>query len=220
LKWIRQWDFIPAEITYTIYNDTRTLQSFLFVMRPFGFSTRSGESVRFNLERHGEGLIQPFRFVGQDVTVPVGEYWFNRVSLSANTFASRLFSVTYNVSGGGFFDGSSVQQLFQARIRASKYLSVSGIWEQNEVRLPQGQFSTTLIGNRLEYAFTPNLFGLIFTQWSNTSDLMILNFRLQWIPIIGADFFFIVNHVVNTSEADWTPIQTAVVGKLIWRFVI
>lgn len=220
LKWIRQWDFIPAEFTYTLYNDTRALQSFLYVMRPLGFSTRRGESFSINLERHGEGLIEPFRFVGQTVTVPQGTYWFNRISMRAATFESRLVSVNYNISGGGFFDGNSLQQLFQARIRASKYLSISGIWEQNEVQLPQGQFSTTLIGNRLDYAFSPNLFGLIFTQWSNTSDLMILNFRLQWIPIIGADFFLIVNHVVNTSEAEWTPVQSAVVGKLIWRFVI
>lgn len=220
LKWIRQWDFMPAEITYTIYNDTRVLQSFLYVMRPFGFSTRSGEFININLERHGEGLISPFRFSGQTVTVPEGVYWFNRGSLRAGTFESRLLSLTYNWSTGQFFNGTSNQQLLQARLRASKYLSISGILEQNDVRLPQGNFSTTLIGNRMEYAFSPNLFGLIFTQWSNTSDLLIFNFRLQWIPIIGADFFFIVNHVVHTGPENWTPVQTAVVGKLIWRFAI
>jgi hypothetical protein len=219
-RWIRQWDFVPAEITYTIYNDTRLMQSFLYVMRPFGFSTRKGEFFQVNLERHGEGLIAPFRVPGQDVVIPVGEYWFSRGSLRTGTFPGRVFSLNFRVSAGEFFEGSSVQQYFETRFRASKYLSIAGFLEQNTVDVPQGAFNTTLLGNRLEYAFTPNLFGLIFTQWSNTSDLLIFNFRLQWIPIIGADFFFIVNHVVNTGGEQWEPVQSAVAGKLIWRFAI
>ena len=48
----------------------------------------------------------------------------------------------------------------------------------------------------------------------------LLNFRLQWIPIIGADFFFIVNQAYDTSGNSWTLERTTVLGKLIWRFVI
>jgi hypothetical protein len=220
LRWIRQWDFVPAEITYTVYNDTRVLQSFLYVARPFGFSTRRGEFFQLNYELHGEGLIVPFKVPGQDVVIPVGTYYFHRGLVRAGTFAGRTFSVNAAFSAGQFFDGHSVQQNYGIRFRASKYLSITGFLEQNTVDVPQGAFNATLMGNRLEYAFTPNLFGLIFTQWSNTSDLLIFNFRLQWIPIIGADFFFIVNHVINTGGEQWEPVQSAVAGKLIWRFAI
>ncbi|MCH8556066.1 MAG: hypothetical protein LAT76_12970, partial [Schleiferiaceae bacterium] len=219
-RWIRQWDINPGEFTYTIYNDTRALQTFLWTVRPFGFSTRSGEYFAVQVEHSAEGLIEDFNIRSDEVVIPKGEYWFTRYSINGNSFASRFISGRFRISSGQFFEGTRTEQYYETRIRASKYLSISAVVEQNDVQLPQGSFTTTLFGNRLEYAFNPNLFGLVFTQWNNDQELLILNYRLQWIPIIGADFFLIINHVVKTGNTEWVPQQTAVIGKLIWRFAI
>ncbi|MCC5917615.1 MAG: carbohydrate binding family 9 domain-containing protein [Cryomorphaceae bacterium] len=227
LSWIRQWDFTPGQLTYTIYNDTRFIQSFLYEIRPFGFFTRSGEYFNFMIDRHAEGLIEDFIIYRKDegaetrqVVIDKGEYWYTRYRFQAGTFGSRTLSGDVRFSFGEFYGGSSTQQVWSARWRTSAYLTVSTSVEWNNVNLPDGSFSNQLLGTRFEYALNPRVFGLIYAQINQDRDLFIFNFRLQWIPIIGADFFFIVNHIVNTSEVQLIEPQTQILGKLIWRFVL
>jgi len=225
-SWIRQWDFTPGQLTYTIYEDTRNIQSFLYEIRPFGFFTRSGEFFNVMVDHHAEGLIEDFpiyRPQGRPddaVTIPQGEFWFTRYRLQAGTFSSRTLSGSVRLSTGQFYNGTSTQQRWEGRWRTSPYLTVSAFLEWNNVNMPEGDFSNQLFGTRLEYAFNPRVFGLLYTQINQDADLFVLNFRLQWIPIIGADFFFIVNHIMNTSEITLIEPQTQILGKLIWRFVM
>lgn len=226
LSWIRQWDFTPGQLTYTMWNDTRSIQSFLYEIRPLGFFTRSGEYFNVMIDHHAEGLIQDFRIYAprgrpdDAVTIEEGEYWFTRFRLQAGTFTSRTLSGNVRFSTGEFYGGTSTQQVWEGRWRTSPYLTVSAFLEWNNVNLPEGEFSNQLFGSRLEYAFNPRVFGLLYTQINQDADLFVLNFRLQWIPIIGADFFFIVNHIMNTSEIQIMEPQTQILGKLIWRFVM
>jgi hypothetical protein len=76
------------------------------------------------------------------------------------------------------------------------------------------------VSSRLQYAITPDLFGNLFTQWNNQDNLIITNFRLHWIPVLGADFYFIVNQRFDTQGGDLHVEKTTVIGKLIWRFVL
>ena len=223
--WIRQWNLSPGTITYTIYNDTRFIQSFLYQVEPIGFSTRSGEYFNFFVERHAEGLIRDFRIYRPEgreedwISIPKAEYWFTRYRLQAGTFSSRTLSGQVRFSTGQFYTGTSTQQTWEARWRTSSYLTASASLEWNNVNLAEGSFSNQLLGTRLEYALNPRVFGLLYAQVNQDADLFIFNFRLQWIPIIGADFFFIVNHIVNSSEVILFEPQTQILGKLIWRFV-
>lgn len=225
-SWIRQWDFTPGQLTYTLYNDTRTIQSFLYEIRPFGFFTRSGEYFNVMVDRHAEGVIGGFDIYApqgrpnERVYIVEGEYWFTRIRLQAGTFTSRTLSGNMRFSTGQFYSGTSTQQVWEGRWRTSPYLTISAFLEWNNVALPEGEFDNQLLGTRLEYAFNPRVFGLLFAQINQDADLFVLNFRLQWIPIIGADFFFIVNHIMNTSEIQLIEPRTQILGKLIWRFVI
>ena len=206
-------------MNYFIYDDTKELLSFFYEIRPLGFETRSGEFFELNLQRRAEGLRGPFE-IKDGITIAEGEYWYNRTEIQAATFGGRTWSVYTRSNWGEFFTGNSTESTYEASWRASRFLKIGANYEKNRVDLPEGKFDTDLIGNRIEYAVNPNLFGSLFSQWNSEDDEAIINFRLQWIPIIGADFFFIVNQVYDTSGTSWKQERTTILGKLIWRFVI
>jgi hypothetical protein len=219
LNWIRQFSFKPLDINYFLFDDNGSLQSFKYEIRPLGFETRSGEFFEFNIQRRAENLREPFEIM-DEVIIPKGTYWYTRYEIQAATFESRLLSLETFINWGSFFNGKSTESEYELQWRASKHLNLSLNYGKNWVNLPEGKFDTDLIGNRIQYGINPKLFGALFTQWNSEDEEAIFNFRLQWIPKIGADFYFIVNQAYSTAGASWKLEQTAIVGKLIWRFVL
>lgn len=219
MTWIRQFHFQPGMITYTYFHDTKELQTFSYVMSPFGFTTRSGENFSFFVERNGEGVKEAFK-LQKDHVIPAGEYWQTRYTLDFSTFQGRTFLGSASANWGGFFSGRKTQGLLNLQWRTSKYLTVSFDYEKNWVDLPSGSFQTDLWGSRFSYAFTPDLFGSLFTQWNDRDKLVILNYRLEWIPRIGTNFYFIVNQHYDTSGKGLSVLRTTLLAKLLWRFVV
>ena len=219
LKWIRQFSFKGLDMNYFIFDDTGNLQSFFYEVRPLGFETRSGEFFEFNLQRRAENFREPFE-ISEGITIPEGEYWYNRMEIQAATFEGRPLSGYTKISWGDFLDGKSTESQFELEWRANRYFKIGANYEKNWIDLPRGSFDTDLIGTRISYAVNPNLFGSLFSQWNSEDEEVLLNFRLQWIPIIGADFFFIINQAYDTTGGTWTLERTTILWKLIWRFVI
>ena len=161
-------------------------------IRPLGFSTKSGEFFEFNVQRRGEGLIRPFA-ISESVVLSEGDYWWNRYEVQARSFSGRLFSVGTNLNWGGFYTGRSVESSYNLIWRTSRNLNLSLTYERNWVNLAQGRFTTDLVLVRLEYALNPRLFGSFVSQWNSQDAAGLVNFRLNWIPQVGKDFFLIVN---------------------------
>ncbi|CAG5074493.1 hypothetical protein DYBT9623_05180 [Dyadobacter sp. CECT 9623] len=219
LRWIRQFSLKPLDLNYFIFDDSGYLQSFKYEIRPLGFETQSGEFFEFNYQRIAEGIREPFD-ITNTISIDVGDYWYSRYEIQAATFRGRNWSISANLNWGSFYTGKSTSNEYEVLLRTSRYIKVGINYEKNWVNLPKGTFQTDLIGNRVEYALNPNLFGALFMQWNSLDENALLNFRLQWIPIIGADFFFIVNQNYNTSSNRWKLERTTIVGKFIWRFVV
>jgi len=219
LKWIRQFFFSPIQLTYAQYNDTKELQSFSYRVRPLGFETRSGEGFYFDVERVAEGLTEDFE-IFPDVVIAQGEYWWTRYNFFFETFEARELSFTTSSSFGEFFEGSSFSGEGTVLWRATKNFNINVNYEKNIIDLPQGSFETDLIGSRVEYAIHPQAFGSMLGQWNSAQQEMNLNFRLQLIPKIGTDFFFIVNQIVDTQSGEIDVERSTVLAKLVWRFVI
>lgn len=217
--WIQKFKFSPGELTYTYFDDTKEMQTFLFQAQPFGFQTRSGESMSFAVARNGEGVRFPFQ-LGEDITVDAGEYWTTRYTVNASTFSSRILSGGVTFDWGDFFDGRSFQSNYSMNWRTSRFLTIGLDYERNRVYLPDGTFHSDLVGSRLDYAFTPDIFGSVFAQWNDRARLGIMNYRLRWIPKLGTDFFLILNQRYDTSGDRIAVTRTSLIGKLIWRFVV
>jgi hypothetical protein len=69
------------------------------------------------------------------------------------------------------------------------------------------------------YAYNPKLNSSLFGQYNNEDEEVLLNFRINWIPKIGSDFYFVVNQLIDTSDGIRFA-ETTILAKLIWRFAL
>jgi len=217
LPWLRQLEFKPFELDYYRDDETGALQSLAMEFRPLGFSTKSRERFKFNVQRFGENLTEDFAIVN-DLAVPARRYWFTRYEAQFNTFAGRKVSGAFAVNWGDFYNGARTEWTGNLVWRLNRFWSFSFDYQTNLIALPGGRFRLHEAGTRADFAFNPKLFGALFAQWNNEDEALLLNFRLNWIPKPGADFFFVVNQGLDTAPDRWLGINTTVLTKLVWHF--
>ena len=219
LKWIRQFDFVPTGLTYTQYNTDNSIQSFEYQIRYLGFETKKGEKIGFDYKIMAEGLKDSFS-ISEGVLIPDSTYWWRQYEFEISTFTGRTLSMYNKFITGQFYDGKSLQTTSEVLWRANKHFNLLVRYNHNNVRLPSGSFQINLLSTRLEYAVNPMVFGSVLSQWNSAADEFSMNFRLQVIPKVGTDFYFIVNQIYDTSSGGFNHIRTTVLGKLVWRFML
>jgi hypothetical protein len=185
--------------------------------RPLGFGTKSGEWFEYNIQRFFDRLDQGFE-IHDGIVIPVGEYRFSRHELQFSTFRGRKISLGGSTSWGGYYTGSRTEADIALRINVNEHLNFSVDSQWNKLRFGGAEFVTREIGARLEYAFTTKLYTAVFGQWNNEDEEILLNFRLNWIPKIGSDFYLAVNQKIFTGRPGWKLEETTILLKFIWRF--
>jgi hypothetical protein len=219
LKWIRQFDFVPTGLTYTQYNTDNSVQSFEYQIRYLGFETKKGEKIGFDYKIMAEGLKDSFA-ISEGILIPDSTYWWRQYEFEISTFTGRTLSMYNKFITGQFYDGKSLQTTSEVLWRANKHFNLLVRYNHNNVSLPSGSFKINLVSTRLEYAINPMIFGSVLSQWNSAADEFSMNFRLQVIPKVGTDFYFIVNQIYDTSSGAFNHIRTTVLGKLVWRFML
>ncbi|MBU2447498.1 MAG: hypothetical protein KJ666_18245, partial [Bacteroidetes bacterium] len=101
----------------------------------------------------------------------------------------------------------------------NKHLSISADFEANHIKLKNGLFSTNEFGTSVRYVFSTMASSSIFAQWNNESNEINFNYRFNWQPKIGSDFYLVVNHLLST-EGKLRTKDIAILAKLVWLFVI
>jgi len=217
LPFIQRLVFKPFDFNYYIDDQTHELQSLWSEFRPLGFTTKSGEFFEANYQRRAENLTEPFE-IHDGVTIPQGEYWFSRYELQFGTFRGRPVYAFLFYQWGDYYTGTRTEWFIRGVIRFNRHLNMSYDYSENVIRLPQGDFTVKEFSSRLDAAVSPDLFGALFAQWNTEEEELLLNFRVNWIPKIGTNFFFVVNQAVDTHGGHMKLTDTTVSTKLVWRF--
>ncbi|NOY38643.1 MAG: carbohydrate binding family 9 domain-containing protein [Chlorobi bacterium] len=219
LPWIQKLVFKPFDFNYYFDDKTKKMQSLWTEFRPLGFTTKSGEFSEFNIQRKGENLTRDFE-IHDGIVIPKGEYWFTDWELQFETFDGRKLYGAVFVNWGGFYNGKRTVWQGELTWQANRHIRFSGDYTMHDITLPEGSFVVHELGGRVNFAVNPNLFGTLFGQWNNEDKEILINFRVNWIPKPGTNFYFVVNQLYDTSESHWRGKSTTVQGKLIWRFVM
>lgn len=219
LSGFQQLVFKPFDFNYFIDDQTHQLQSLWSEFRPLGFTTKSGEFFEANIQRRAENLIEDFE-IHDGVVIPRGEYWFSRYELQFATFEGRRVSGFLFYQWGDFYNGRRSEWSLRSVLQINKHINIRSDITRNFIDLPAGSFTVDEIGGRMDLAINPDLFGSLFAQWNNDENRILLNFRVNWIPTPGTNFYFVVNETLNTGESRWRTANTTVLTKLIWRFVL
>ena len=208
----------PIDISYYINNETKQTESIFYEWRPFGFVTKSGEFAEFNIQHRYDAPTTDFELI-DSIFIPAGEYWDNRVEIQFESFPGRRISAEVRASAGEFYTGKRQGYELSVRLNLNRHLNMGLDWQRNFIQLPEKSLITDELGGRIEYAFNPKLNTSIFAQWNNEDDVVLVNYRINWIPKIGSFFYFVINQAYDTNSGLKLE-RTTVLGKLIWRFAI
>jgi len=217
LPWIRQMEIKPIDVDYYWTDDTNELESVGAEWRPLGFGTKSGEWFEYNIQRFYDRLSEPFE-IHDNVELPVGKYWYTRHELQLSSFRGRKIYAGGETSWGAYYTGNRTLFALRVGLNLNKHLNISADYERNNLKFPEGSFTTHESGGRIEYAFNPKLFSILYGQWNNEDHEILLNFRLNWIPKIGSDFYLAINQKISTAGSKLKVEDIVVLSKLVWRF--
>ena len=167
--------------------------------RTVEFSTEFHNSDRFeaDLTNSYELLQEPFR-ISKDVVLPVGGYGFTAGTVSYSLGGQHRTSGELAFTAGSFWSGDiRTLEYSQGRINVSNQFSVEPTISFNDIDLPEGEFTTTLVSTRLNFAFNPRMFFSGLVQYNSANDRWSNNLRLRWEYSPGSELF-----VVYTEERD------------------
>ena len=219
IPWIQKLVFKPFDFNYYVDDQTHKMQSLWSEFRPLGFTTKSGDFFEANIQRRAENLTEDFE-IHEGVVIPKGEYWFTRYELQYGSFRGKPYHYFIFFNWGPYYDGQRTEWAVRNVYQINRHVSASVNYSQNFISLPGGDFIVHEVSGRLTMAVNPDLFGSIFGQWNNDDNEVLLNFRVNWIPTPGTDFYLVINQGLDTSHNSVRATNTTVLTKLVWRFVL
>lgn len=166
------------------------------------FNTEFQRGDQFNIELAGnyELLRAPFP-IASNVTIAPAGYQFTDLTTSYTFGPQRRAFGIVTTQLGQFYDGTIRSiGVGSSRVSLTSHLSTEPSVTLNKVELSRGDFTTTLLRARTDYAFTPRMFLSTLVQYSSVDRAVSSNLRFRWEYQPGSEVF-----VVYTDEYDTRP---------------
>ena len=187
-----------------------------------GFAIEFQNSDQFNLgiNRDYEFLKVPFPLSG--VSIPVGGYQFVRARAGYTMGQQRPVSGNLAVEVGDFYNGTRTTVAFsRPRVNLSSRFSLEPTVSVNWIDLPSGSVTTTLVGSRVTYTVTPQMFVSSLVQYNSSTNVVSTNVRLRWEYHAGSELFVVYNDERNSLATGFPALSNnAVIIKVnrLFRF--
>jgi hypothetical protein len=111
----------------------------------------------------------------------------------------RPVSGSVTVEHGTFYDGRRTAiGVSRGRLNVTPQFSVEPSYSVNWVDLPEGAFTTQLLGSRVTYTMTPQMFTSALVQFNSANHVVSANVRLRWEYQPGSEFFVVYNEERDT----------------------
>jgi hypothetical protein len=176
--------------SYWNYGNKKLETSFLHIDNHWEWE--NGMEVHTGINFTTEGVFTPFE-IATGVIVPAGSYSHNEGQFVWMTNTSKNISFNVREVIGGFFGGHRASTTFGFNVRlGDKFTSEWGL-NSNIVRLPYGDFNTTILRSRISYSFTPRLYVQSLTQFNDVLDKWSFNLRLGWLQQSNTGLFLVFN---------------------------
>ena len=209
---------VDARVAGLLITDTdQDLESGRLTVAPFEIETILDDRLDVRYERTFERLDEPFA-IRDGITIPTGDYGNNRGVVALEASQSRAIGGRFEVSFGGFFSGTRLAILPRIDLRPSRHLLVALEYEQNEIDLDEGDFSTRIARVRLEIAFNADVSWNTFVQWDDVTDSIGINSRFRWIIQDGREVVVVYNQGVQELDGEWLRGRTEAIAKVVWTF--
>ena len=121
---------------------------------------------------------------------------------------------------GGFYTGKLDQITLTSTWNPTALVTVELSAERDIGRLPEGDFTLSLVGTRLRLNMSPDLSLSSYVQYDNDSSSIGVNTRLRWTFRPAEDLFVVYNHNIKSVEDRWQQQSNQLIVKLqyAWRW--
>ena len=133
------------------------------------------------------------------MTIAAGDYTFARYTGQFTTNQRRKISGSGTLSRGEFYGGDRTQVTTGLTLKPNLHLSVNLNYDRNQVRLPNGAFTTELVGAKFIYGFSPRAFLNAFLQYNTDTHLVSTNIRFDLIHRPLSDVYIVYNDTRDTG---------------------
>ncbi|MFQ5641363.1 MAG: DUF5916 domain-containing protein [bacterium] len=146
----------------------------------------------------------------EGTTIPGGVYKYNIFGASYSSDLSQKMSGFAQVVGGTFYDGTFWGVSLENYFKPNDNFGFDMTFEWNRINVPfeKGKFTTTILGARFVYSFSPNLFIKAYIQWNHLKNRLISNVLVNFIHSPGSDFYLVYNDAWNTRNSLTTTNRT------------
>jgi hypothetical protein len=209
---------VDSEIRGLAITDTESdFESGEIAWDPLRVESELGDIVKLTYRRVREDLDEDFE-ISDGIILPPDRYGWNRFELALETTTARPVSLDAMVGWGDFFDGTRLKSEVTLEWRPSRHLFAALEYEQNDVRLDQGNFTTRLSRLRLDLMFTTALSWTTLVQYDSVSDAVGVNSRLFWEVEPGNEIFLILNQEYEANHDTFRSRRTEATFKVEYTF--
>ncbi|MGH9257782.1 MAG: DUF5916 domain-containing protein, partial [Vicinamibacterales bacterium] len=164
----------------------------------FAIEFQNSDRLSVTLTDTYEFLPRAFA-IAPGITLPVGTYHYDNVRVQMNLGQRRKVSGQFAVDRGTFYSGNKTTlSVSRGRMNAGSRLSVEPSFLLNVVDLAEGSFTNQLVGSRVTYALTTQMFTSALLQFSSSSHAVSANVRLRWEYRPGSELFVVFNEDRDT----------------------
>ena len=176
----------------------------------FGIEFENSDQFTVSYTDSYEFLARPFPIpIYPSVVVPPGRYDFQTTKIGFNLGRRRKVSGNMSVEHGTFYDGHRTSvNVSQGRVSLTNALSVEPTYSLNDVDVPEGAFTTHLVGSRITYTMTPLMFVSALVQYNSGTNSVSTNARLRWEYQPGSELFVVYNEDRNTLARSFPATST------------
>ncbi len=214
---LKRLSFSPIQSNFKLDKNNQLLAADIYY-QPFGFTTMLGDQLKIEIQRTFDLLKDDFE-IFEGKSIPAGKYWFTGYSLDFTTSKSRDIVGEIYGSIGNFYSGKIKSFSSSATWVANQHLSLYADFQHNNISLGGASFQTNEIGSRIQYDFSTMVNSSLFAQWNNALDQVLLNYRFNWQPNVGSNFYLVVNQLLSTQNKLQSK-EFAILAKFVWLFIL
>ncbi len=137
--------------------------------------------------------------ISPDIVIPVGTYHFNRPKVEFESDRSKKLGYQAEYQWGGFYTGKLEEVSAGITYRPNAHFLFAFSDSYNNVRLPEGNFTTNLFTGRVNYNFSRKMLTSALLQTNSAARLSALNVRFRYIFRPNSDFYIIYNQTTGAG---------------------